>query len=69
MTYYVGTDTYQPKAEFTQEIELLAVYDINDQWSAVAMWRYYQHGNEFTSSPLIESQTTQRAALGIGYHF
>lgn len=69
MDYYVGTDTYQPKAELTQEIELLAVYDMTDQWSAVAMWRYYQHGNEFSNSPLTKRQTTQRVAVGIGYHF
>ena len=69
MDYYVGTDTYQPKAELTQEIELLGVYDINDNWSAVGIWRYYQHGDEFKNSPLTNNQTTQRVALGIGYHF
>ena len=69
MDYYVGTDTYQPKAELTQEIELLGVYDINDNWSAVGIWRYYQHGDEFKNSPLTHTQTTQRVALGIGYHF
>lgn len=69
MEYYVGTDSYQPKAELTQEVELLAVYDINDDWSAVAVWRYYQHGDEFADSPLTRDRKTQRLALGIGRHF
>lgn len=69
MDYYVGTDAYQPGAELTQEIELLGVYDINDNWSVVGVWRYYQHGSEFKNSPLTNSQATQRVALGIGYHF
>ena len=69
MEYYVGTDSYQPKAELTREVELLAVYDINDDWSAVAVWRYYQHGDEFADSPLTRDRKTQRLALGIGRHF
>ncbi|MGR6872253.1 MipA/OmpV family protein [Pseudomonas sp. HK3] len=69
MDYYVGTDTYQPDAELTQEIELLAVYDINENWSAVAVWRYYQHGDEFKNSPLTDDNVTQRVAVGIGRHF
>jgi outer membrane scaffolding protein for murein synthesis (MipA/OmpV family) len=69
MNYYTGTNTYQPKAELTQELELLGVYDINKNWSAVAVWRYYQHGSEFKNSPLTDGQTTQRTAIGIGYHF
>lgn len=69
MDYYTGTASYSPKAEITQEIELLGVYDINKHWSFVAMWRYYQHGKEFESSPLTNGRTTQRVALGLGRHF
>jgi outer membrane scaffolding protein for murein synthesis (MipA/OmpV family) len=69
MDYYVGTDTYQPKAELTQEVELLAVYDFSDDWSGVVVWRYYEHGDEFAQSPLTRDRRTQRLALGIGRHF
>ncbi|MFY0640077.1 MAG: MipA/OmpV family protein [Bermanella sp.] len=69
MDYYVGTDTYQPKAELTQEVELLAVYDFSNHWSGVVVWRYYEHGNEFAQSPLTRDRRTQRLALGIGRHF
>ncbi|GAA6135573.1 hypothetical protein NBRC116188_23630 [Oceaniserpentilla sp. 4NH20-0058] len=69
MDYYVGTDNYAPRSEWTQEIELLAVYDLNENWSIVAMWRYYKHGKEFESSPLTSGDTTQRFAFGIGHHF
>lgn len=69
MNYYVGTETYHANAELTQEIELLTVYDITQDWSAVAVWRYYRHGDEFANSPLTNGRTTQRVAFGIGRHF
>ena len=67
--YYVGTTNYQGQADLTQEIELLGTYELNDEWSAVAVWRYYQHGSEIKNSPLTNADHTQRIALGIGYHF
>lgn len=67
--YYVGTDTYQAKADLTQEIEVLALYDFTTNWSGVFVWRYYQHGSEYKNSPLTSGQTTQRVALGVGYNF
>ena len=69
MDYYVGTDNYRAKAELTKEIELLATYPINEDWNAIAVWRYYQHGNNFEDSPLTDSDTTQRFAIGLGMHF
>ncbi len=69
MDYYVGTQAYSPQAEMTQELELLGVYDITHRWSAALVWRYYQHGAEFNNSPLTSSNSTQRIAIGIGYHF
>jgi outer membrane scaffolding protein for murein synthesis (MipA/OmpV family) len=67
--YYVGTSNYQGKAELTQEVELLGTYNFNDEWSAVAVWRYYQHGSEIKNSPLTNDDHTQRIALGVGYRF
>lgn len=69
MDYYVGTQDYSPQADMTQELELLGVYDITPEWSAVLVWRYYQHGAELDNSPLTSSDTTQRIALGVGRHF
>ena len=69
MNYYIGTDNYSAGAELTSEIELLATYDITDDWSAIAVWRYYKHGNDFKNSPLTDGDTTQRLALGIGRFF
>jgi len=69
MDYYVGTENYTPRSEWTQEIELLAVYDLNQDWSFTAMWRYYLHGSEFKDSPLTSEDNTQRLAFGIGRHF
>jgi len=69
MNYYVGTDNYSAGAELTSEIELLATYDITDDWSAIAVWRYYKHGSDFKNSPLTDGDTTQRLALGIGRFF
>jgi outer membrane scaffolding protein for murein synthesis (MipA/OmpV family) len=67
--YYFGTQNYSAKADLTKEIELLAVYDINESWSAVAMWRYYKHGKQIEESPLTKSDFTERVALGVGYQF
>ena len=67
--YYAGTSDYDGKADLTQEIELLGTYDFNDQWSGVAVWRFYQHGSEIKNSPLTDQDSTQRISLGIGYHF
>jgi len=69
MNYYIGTANYQANGEWTQEIELLGVYDINKDWSVTAMWRYYQHGSDFDRSPLTSKNTTSRIAVGIGRHF
>lgn len=69
MEYYVGTGAYSPRCEWTQEIELLAVYDLNQDWSMTAMWRYYQHGRQFNNSPLTKGDVTQRFAFGLGRHF
>jgi len=69
VNYYAGTTNYQGRADLTKEIELLGTYDFNDRWSAVAVWRYYLHGNEIQASPLVKSDHTERIALGIGYYF
>jgi len=69
MNYYVGTNNYRAEGEWTQEIELLGVYDLNKDWSLTAMWRYYQHGSDFKRSPLTDRDTTSRVAFGIGRHF
>ncbi|NVK36672.1 MAG: MipA/OmpV family protein [Gammaproteobacteria bacterium] len=69
LDYYVGTNSYSPQAELTQEVELLGVYDISDAWSAVLVWRYYQHGQEFRNSPLTNGDTSQRVAIGVGRNF
>lgn len=69
MNYYVGTDHYTANAELTSEIELLATYDISEHWSAIAVWRYYQHGVDFKNSPLTSGSTTERVAIGIGRYF
>ena len=69
MNYYVGTDNYQAHSEWTSEAELLATYDMTDDWSAILVWRYYQHGRDFEGSPLTSSDRTQRVALGIGRYF
>ena len=67
--YYVGTESYHSRSDLTKEIELLATYDFNEDWSAVAVWRYYLHGDEYKDSPLTSSDHTERTALGIGYRF
>ena len=69
MNYYVGTDNYRAKAELTSEIELLATYDLTKDWSAIAVWRYYRHGNDFNNSPLTDGRITERVAIGIGRYF
>ncbi|MCG8669016.1 MAG: MipA/OmpV family protein [Pseudomonadales bacterium] len=69
MNYYVGTEDYNAKAELTQELELLATYPLSEHWSAIAVWRYYRHGSDFENSPLTNSDTTQRFAIGLGMRF
>ena len=69
MNYYVGSENYQAHAEWTTEAELLGTYDMTDDWSAILVWRYYQHGNDFDHSPLTDGDRTQRIALGIGRYF
>ena len=67
--YYFGTQNYTAKADLTTELEVLAVYDFNQDWSAVAMWRFYQHEDEIKDSPLTKTGHTERVAFGVGYQF
>lgn len=69
LDYYVGTDSYQAKADLTGELELLATWPFADNWAVTAVGRFYQHGNEFSDSPLTNGDYTQRIALGIGHYF
>lgn len=69
MQYYVGTDQYRADAEWTYEVELLGRYDLSPNWKLILVYRHYQHGMDFRNSPLTDSDTTKRFALGVGYQF
>lgn len=67
--YYAGTDTYKPSGDLNAEIELIGVYDINEDISAIAVFRHYFHGSGIDDSPLTDSNQTSRLMFGVGWSF
>jgi outer membrane scaffolding protein for murein synthesis (MipA/OmpV family) len=69
LDYYVGTDHYQPKADLTYGLELLFTLPFADDWAFTALGRLYQHGNQFSDSPLTDNDQTHLISLSVGYYF
>lgn len=68
-SFYADAMNYKADADLNLEFELLGVYEFNQDWSAVVVYRHYFHGDGIAQSPITDKDETIKLALGIGYRF
>jgi hypothetical protein len=67
--YYTDTADYSATSTLSGEVEFIASYELKPQLEIVAISRIYAHDSDFQASPLIDSGTTQRWLIGLGWRF
>ena len=69
-SHYAETPDYKPSSgDLNLELELIAVYPITENVSALGVFRHYVHGDGLADSPLTDGRETSRLLLGIGWQF